>query len=177
MATSQVGERSQTTFAIGWPPLLPYIEEDNRFADRTTDGQRLRRVMPWAVQGCAPLRDNPLYTDPVKVFVCPASAGLAQPDVVALTSEINAPNQGALHFRPTRACSQPSPVTSPARRRLPRPVYYREPVRLIDIADDLDDVPVGECSSAQGGRPGRGGGAGFSRGRGVCQPLSAGRVP
>ena len=95
-------ERNQNSFAIGWAGrVLPFVEEENRFRgiERLTTNA-LKKVMPWRYKVQPHYGDNQLYTDPVKVFVCPASElGAFSPDVIAVDSQMNAPNQGALHYR------------------------------------------------------------------------------
>src|SRR5207244_12836411 len=68
--------------------------------------QAVTRGMPWRYKKPPHYADSPLYTDPVKVFICPASElGAFSPDVIAVDSQINAPNQGALHYRANAGAS------------------------------------------------------------------------
>jgi len=156
------GERLQNTFAIGWAGrVLPFIEEENRYRgiDRLTTGA-LKKVMPWRYKFAPHYGDNQLYTDPVKVFVCPASElGVFSPDVIAVDSQMNAPNQGALHYR-ANAGSSLGPV-----RDAPRGpdydyatsgvIFPDSHVRMTDITDGSSTtILLGECSSAAGWTPG-----------------------
>jgi len=168
------GERVQNTFAIGWAgQILYFVEEENRFRsiERLT-ANALKRVMPWRFKVAPHYGDNQLYTDPVKVFTCPASElGVFSPDVIAVDAQMNAPNQGALHFRGNAG----SPTVMA--RDAPRPdfdystsgvIFPESRVRFIDIADGTSNTfLLGECSSADGWTPG-------SKGWGGIQPWTWG---
>src|SRR5438094_437655 len=150
-------ERTQNTFAIGWAGrVLPFVEEENRFRgiERLTTNA-LKRVMPWRYKVPPHYGDNQLYTDPVKVFVCPASElGAFSPDVIAVDSQMNAPNQGALHYRANAGASTVL-VRDVGRADYDYStsgvIYPESHVRLIDITDGTSTTfLLGECSSAQG---------------------------
>jgi prepilin-type processing-associated H-X9-DG protein len=168
------GERNQNTFAIGWAGrILPFVEEENRFRgiEKLTTNA-LKRVMPWRFKVPPHYGDNQLYTDPVKVFICPASElGAFSPDVIAVDSQMNAPNQGALHYRgnagPPAYFSRDS--SRPEFEYSTTGVIYPEShVRLTDITDGTSTTfLLGECSSAEGWSPG-------SKGWGGIQPWTWG---
>jgi prepilin-type processing-associated H-X9-DG protein len=168
------GERLASTFAIGWAGvILPFVEEENRFRGiERLAPSALKRVMPWRFKVPPHYGDNQLYTDPVKVFTCPASElGAFSPDVIAVDSQMNAPNQGALHFRANAG----SPTVMA--RDAPRPdfdystsgvIYPESRVRITDIGDGPSQTfLLGESSSADGWTPG-------SKGWGGIQPWTWG---
>lgn len=168
------GERNQNTFAIGWAGrILPFVEEENRFRgiERLTTNA-LKKVMPWRFRSAPHYGDNQLYTDPVKVFTCPASElGVFSPDVIAVDFQMNAPNQGALHYR-ANAGSTTGPI-----RDAPRPefdyttsgvIFPESHVRMTDITDGSSNTfLLGESSSADGWTPG-------AKGWGGIQPWTWG---
>ena len=156
------GERNvQNTFAIGWAgSILQFVEEENRYrAINRLTTNALKRVMPWRYKFPPHYGDNQLYTDPVKVFICPASElGAFSPDVIAVDSQMNAPNQGALHYRANAGSS-----TSMVRDSMLPDFDYTTSglifpdshVRMTDIIDGASNtLLLGECSSADGWAPG-----------------------
>jgi prepilin-type processing-associated H-X9-DG protein len=144
----------QNKFAIGWAGrVLQFVEEENRYrAIEKLTASALKKVMPWRYKDPPHYGDNQLYTDPVKVFICPASElGAFSPDVVAVDSQMNAPNQGALHYRANAG-------SSASLRETMRPdydyttsgiIYPDSHVRMTDIVDGSSNtLLLGECSSA-----------------------------
>src|SRR5687768_14284736 len=90
-------------YLIGWPAqIFPHMEEGNRRA--TIDGftaNALNVVQPWRLTAAPHNGQNPIYTNPVKMFVCPASElGVLSPDGYPNSPpELTALKQAALHYR------------------------------------------------------------------------------
>jgi prepilin-type processing-associated H-X9-DG protein len=163
----------QNTFAIGWAGrILQFVEEENRYRgiDRIVPSA-LKRVMPWRFKDAPHYGDNQLYTDPVRVFVCPASElGAVSPDVIAVDAQMFAPFQGALHYRANAgSATQIRDSMRPEFDYTTSGVIFPEShVRMTDIVDGVSNtLLLGECSSANGWAPG-------SRNAGGIQPWTWG---
>jgi prepilin-type N-terminal cleavage/methylation domain-containing protein/prepilin-type processing-associated H-X9-DG protein len=169
-------KRGYVIYAMGWPALLmPYFEEGNR---RTTIDamapNAIYNIMPWRLTDPPHNGANPVFTSPIKIFVCPASElGDRSPDVQYPTvPQINATNQGALHYRANGG----SPTLGLVQGTWSRHAWYttsgiiypNSKVKLTDISDGTSNtILIGETSSAIG-RPLN------SRGWGVIQPWTWG---
>ncbi len=164
-------------YFIGWPArVFPFIEEDNRLrAIGALAPNALSAIEPWRQTAPPHHGDSPLFTSPVLLFVCPSSElGRLSPDIVyPQNPEINAPNQGALHYRANGGSAnlgfQPPPEGWPHRGYTTSGVIYPEShVAIADITDGTSNtLLLGECSSAQGWEPGE-------RGWGGIQPWTWG---
>jgi prepilin-type N-terminal cleavage/methylation domain-containing protein/prepilin-type processing-associated H-X9-DG protein len=149
---------SGVRYVIGWPGhLFPYMEEGNR---RTTidsfTANAMLVVMPWRAKTAPHFGDNPIYTGPVKLFTCPASElGTLSPDAWTAHAEINAINQGALHYRANGG----SPLVGLFQGTQSRHAWYStsgviyplSKTKLTDISDGTSNtLLLGETSSAVG---------------------------
>ena len=94
----------------------------------------------------------------MKVFICPASElGAFSPDVIAVDSQMNAPNQGALHYR-ANAGSPTGLIRDSTRPDFDYSnsgvIFPESRVRMTDITDGTSTTfLLGECSSADGWTP------------------------
>jgi prepilin-type N-terminal cleavage/methylation domain-containing protein len=94
-------------YHLGWPVLvMPHLEEGNRRA-------AIDAIMPNAIYIIEPWRTSnepfgngklPIFTEPITTFICPSSelgtlSPDAKPEDVPSDPQINAMNQGALHYR------------------------------------------------------------------------------
>jgi prepilin-type N-terminal cleavage/methylation domain-containing protein len=152
-------KRSGVRYVIGWPGLiLPYFEEDNRCnqIDALTPNA-LYVVMPWRLLAVPHNGNSPLYTSPIKIFVCPGSElGSLSPDAWNTSNpDINAVRQGALHYRANGG----SPTLGLVQGTWSRHAWYttsgviypNSKVRLTDITDGTSNTLLaGETSSALG---------------------------
>src|SRR5262245_30666921 len=94
-------------YLIGWPGLImAFFEENNRRAalDAMWAGSppAINYIMPWRLKAAPHNGASPVFTNPVKTFVCPSSElGSLSPDSYSAPTipDINAVNQGALHYR------------------------------------------------------------------------------
>src|SRR5262245_17521959 len=169
--------RSGVRYAIGWPGLLmPYFEEDNR--RRAIDAltpNALYVIQPWRATAPPHNGTSPLFTSPVKAFVCPGSElGPLSPDsyVAAAYPELTAVNQGALHYRANGGSPNVGFVQGIWSRHAwystSGVIYPESKVKLTDITDGTSNtLLLGETSSARG-RPL------LSRGWGGIQPWTWG---
>jgi prepilin-type N-terminal cleavage/methylation domain-containing protein/prepilin-type processing-associated H-X9-DG protein len=171
------GAQREYGYLIGWTAwVFPYIEEANRLtAIEQITANALIRIEPW--REIVPPHDggSPLFTTPLALFVCPSSElGSRSPDIVyPANPEINAPNQGALHYRANGGSANlgfvPPPPDWPHRGYTTSGVIYPEShVRIADVSDGTSStLLLGESSSAQGWAPG-------ARGWGGIQPWTWG---
>jgi prepilin-type N-terminal cleavage/methylation domain-containing protein/prepilin-type processing-associated H-X9-DG protein len=170
------GER-QYGYLIGWTArVFPFFEEANRLAAiEQITANALNRIEPWRELVPPHNGDSPLFTSPVALFVCPSSElGSRSPDIIYPNNpEINAHNQGALHYRANGGSANlgfvPPPPDWPHRGYTTSGVIYPESrVHITDVTDGASNtLLLGECSSAQGWDLG-------SRGWGGIQPWTWG---
>jgi prepilin-type N-terminal cleavage/methylation domain-containing protein len=96
------GEFPDVRYLIGWPArIFPFLEQKNT-RELIEGAGGLQVVQPWRMKLAPHNGDKPPFTESPKIFVCPSSElGKLSPDsyVVAGTPDINAVNQGALHYR------------------------------------------------------------------------------
>jgi prepilin-type N-terminal cleavage/methylation domain-containing protein/prepilin-type processing-associated H-X9-DG protein len=174
------GGQRKYGYLIGWTVLVfPYIEETNRLTaigQITTDA--LNRIEPWRQTSAPNNGGSPLFTSPVVLFVCPSSElGSLSPDIQYPSNpEINAANQGALHYRANGGSADVGYVEGfqygarqPQRDYTTSGIIYPESrVHIADVMDGTSNtILLGECSSAQGWKPG-------SKGWGGIQPWTWG---
>jgi prepilin-type N-terminal cleavage/methylation domain-containing protein/prepilin-type processing-associated H-X9-DG protein len=151
-------------YLIGWPArLFPYIEEDNRLKAVEALGPNfLTTREPWRIRAAPDYGDSPLFTTPVALFVCPASElGKQSPDAgYPNHAEINANNQGALHYRAnggSQTAGFVAGLSTDPTLQLYRGyttsgvIYPGSRVRLTDVTDGTSNtLLLGEISSARG---------------------------
>jgi prepilin-type N-terminal cleavage/methylation domain-containing protein/prepilin-type processing-associated H-X9-DG protein len=169
-------KRGYVIYAMGWPALvMPYFEEGNR--RRAIDAMApnaLYTIMPWRLTDPPHNGGSPVFTAPVPLFVCPSSElGSTSPDIQYPNNpEIQATNQGALHYRGNGGSSTVGLVQGTWSRHAwyttSGVIYPNSKVRLTDITDGTSNtLLLGETSSAVG-RPLN------SRGWGGIQPWTWG---
>src|SRR5262245_18016740 len=96
-------KQSGRRYVIGWPAhIFPFIEQKalrDQIDGLTTNA--IYTVQPWRLLVSPHLGDSPMYTSPIKIFMCPSSElGKKSPDAWnTATPEINAINQAPLHYR------------------------------------------------------------------------------
>jgi prepilin-type N-terminal cleavage/methylation domain-containing protein/prepilin-type processing-associated H-X9-DG protein len=163
-------------YAIGWPGrLLPFLEEGHRRAQ--LDGMAadaLHSIMPWRFKAAPHNGADPIFTTTVKPFTCPGSelGGLSPDAGTPASPDVNAVNQGALHYR-ANAGSPTLGLVQGTRGRhawytTSGVIYPHSKVTLNDVTDGVSNTLIaGETSSAQG-RPLA------SRGWGGIQPWTWG---
>jgi prepilin-type N-terminal cleavage/methylation domain-containing protein len=151
-------------YHMGWVPLImPYLEEGNRRS-------AIDAIMPNALYIIEPFRITnepfgngglPMFTDPITTFVCPSSElGALSPDASLFPDpQINAENQGALHYRAnggSGALLEPvvSPPNNHTRYSKSGVIYPNSKVEMTDIVDGTSHtILLGETSSALGQEP------------------------
>jgi prepilin-type N-terminal cleavage/methylation domain-containing protein/prepilin-type processing-associated H-X9-DG protein len=151
-------KRSGVRYVIGWPGhILPFMEQDNR--RRGIDGMAanaLYFIMPWRFRTAPHNGANPIFTDPVKIFVCPSSElGSLSPDAWTTHADINARNQAALHYRANGGSSNVGLVRGTWSRHAwyttSGVIYPNSKVTLTDITDGTSNtILLCETSSAIG---------------------------
>ena len=156
------GEKTGPLYLIGWVArLFPYFEEDTRLKNiDDLSANFLNSKMPWRFKTAPHYGANPLFTIPIKIFVCPTSElGSLSPDAgYAGDPNINANNQGALHYRANGGSQTlgfvpglgSTPTLTAYRSYTTSGVIYPESrVRLTDITDGSSNtILLGETSSA-----------------------------
>jgi prepilin-type N-terminal cleavage/methylation domain-containing protein/prepilin-type processing-associated H-X9-DG protein len=175
------GERlGGVRYLIGWPGrLLPFFEENNRRnqidAMYTGTIPALNYIMPWRIQDPPHNGGSPIFTNPIKIFVCPSSElGSLSPDSypAAYNGAINALNQGALHYRANGGAATLGLIQGTWSRHAwystSGVIYPESKTTLQSITDGTSNTLLfGETSSAVG-RPL------LSRGWGGIQPWTWG---
>jgi prepilin-type processing-associated H-X9-DG protein len=148
-------------YAMGWPPLLfPFFEEDNRrkAIDAMNPPNAIYTIMPWRLTDPPHNGASPVFTTPVKIFVCQSSElGSTSPDIQYPTiPQINATNQGTLHYRANGGSATVGLVTQNAYSRhawytTSGVIYPNSQVKLQEITDGTSNtLLMGETSSAIG---------------------------
>jgi prepilin-type N-terminal cleavage/methylation domain-containing protein/prepilin-type processing-associated H-X9-DG protein len=167
-------------YLIGWPALImAFFEEGNRRA--RIDGMytgtlpAINYIMPWRDTNPPNNGADPIFTNPIKTFVCPSSElGSLSPDSYSAPTipAITAVNQGALHYRANGGSAVLGLIQGTWSRHAwystSGVIYPESKVRLTDITDGSSNTLLfGETSSAIG-RPL------LSRGWGGIQPWTWG---
>jgi prepilin-type N-terminal cleavage/methylation domain-containing protein/prepilin-type processing-associated H-X9-DG protein len=147
-------------YAMGWAPLLfPYFEEGNRRAaiDAMAPPDTIYKIMPWRFTDPPNNGASPIFTSPVKTFVCPSSElGSTSPDIqYPNTPQINATNQGALHYRANGGSSTLGLIQGSWSRHAwyttSGVIYPNSQVKITEISDGTSNtLLLGETSSAIG---------------------------
>ena len=152
-------KRSGVRYVMGWPALLmPFFEEDNR--RREIDAMTPNALyvsMPWRLLAAPHNGASPLFVNPVKMFVCPASElGSKSPDAWnTSTPDIQAANQAALHYRGNGGSSTVGLVQGTWGRHqwytTSGVIYPNSQTKMTDITDGTSNtLLMGETSSALG---------------------------
>ena len=153
------GDRqSGVSYLMGWPALImPYFEENNRRAQiDALAPNAIITIMPWRFMTAPHNGNSPLFTDPVKMFVCPSSElGNLSPDAWVVDPAVNARNQGALHYRANGGSSTLGLIQGTWSRHAwystSGVIYPKSEVRMVEIIDGTSTTLLaGETSSAQG---------------------------
>lgn len=158
------GEKTGPLYLIGWPGyVFAFMEETNRIKGIEALGTNfLSTQMPWRMKTSPHFGSDPLFTEPIKNFICPSSElGKLSPDAgYAGHAQINANLQGALHYRANGGAQNvgfvPGQSTDPTlasyRGYTTSGVIYPESrVRVGDITDGSSQtLLLGETSSAKG---------------------------
>ncbi len=152
-------KQSGIRYVMGWPALImPYMEEDIRRADidAMAPPNAIVTIMPWRLTAAPDNGTSPVFTVPVKLFVCPSSElGSLSPDAWTNTPPINAVNQGALHYRANGGSATVGLVQGTWSRdawyTTSGVIYPNSQTKLTDITDGSSNTLLaGETSSAQG---------------------------
>ena len=156
--TLPTGGQKKVGYSIGWAGyVLPYMEEGSRYeAARPVAPNSFDSPTGASAWRTASLKNNPLFTAPIKIYRCPSSElGDLSPDCVETATQPNARYQAALHYRANGgATSVPlNPGTQNAHSNWADSgvIYPTSAVRLTDITDGTSNtLLVGETSSARG---------------------------
>jgi prepilin-type N-terminal cleavage/methylation domain-containing protein/prepilin-type processing-associated H-X9-DG protein len=159
------GSRPVTGYRIGMAGMiLPYIEEDNRYRGiQSITANAFDTVQPWRLD-TAPSNGstNPLWTAPIKTYVCPASElgdkgvdGWFDPAVHPTGNPAWTVYQGALHYRAIGGSTTLNYVQAPQGREqwysTSGVIYPLSATQISDIADGSSNTLLwGETSSAIG---------------------------
>jgi len=152
-------KNSTTRYLIGWPAqLFPYFEQDTRLrAIESFTANALLTAQPWRFKSAPHNGAHTVYTDTIKVFTCPSSElGGKSPDAYVTTvADINAVNQGALHYRAIAGSDTVGLVMGTWGRHqwytTSGVVYPKSSVTLTTITDGTSNTMMfGETSSAIG---------------------------
>jgi prepilin-type N-terminal cleavage/methylation domain-containing protein/prepilin-type processing-associated H-X9-DG protein len=153
-------KRGYVTYSMGWPALvMAFIEQDNRrkAIDAMHPPDAIYTIMPWRLTAAPHNGADPVFTSPIKLFVCPASElGDKSPDIIYPNNpEIQATNQGALHYRANGGSPNVGLVKGTWSRHAwystSGVIYPNSKVRLTDVTDGTTNtLLLGETSSALG---------------------------
>ncbi len=146
-------------YRVGWAGyLLPYIEQDNRYreARQVASGSFDADTGASAWRTVA-LKNHPLFTSPIKVYICPSSElGSLSPDNPETATNPNARYQAALHYRANGGSGQTLIQGAWGRHQWwtnTGIIYPNSNVTLGAITDGTSNtILVGETSSAIGRR-------------------------
>jgi prepilin-type N-terminal cleavage/methylation domain-containing protein len=153
------GGAKRNGYLIGWPArIMPFIDEGNRVkAIEAMRADALNTIEPWRLTAAPNNGASPVFTTPVMTFVCPSSElGSLSPDIQYPNNpEIQATNQGALHYRANGGAVTLGLVQSTYSRHAwyatSGVIYPESQVRFTDITDGTSNtLLLGETSSALG---------------------------
>jgi prepilin-type N-terminal cleavage/methylation domain-containing protein/prepilin-type processing-associated H-X9-DG protein len=153
------GGTKRSGYLIGWPALImPFFEEGNRRgAIDAMAPDALNTIQPWRQTAAPHNGGSPIFTAPIPMLVCPSSElGSQSPDIQYPSNpEIQATNQGALHYRANGGAATLGLVQSTYSRHAwyatSGVIYPNSQVRLTDITDGTSNtILLGETSSALG---------------------------
>jgi prepilin-type N-terminal cleavage/methylation domain-containing protein len=154
---------SGVLYLIGWPGrIFPFLEQKGirDFIDNST-ANGLTTIQPWRIKAAPHNGDKPPYVGSLAVFTCPSTElGKFSPDsyVVSGTPDINAVNQGALHYRANGGASTSEMIqgiwSSSSRHNLwstSGVVHPKSKVKYADVTDGTSNTLLAcETSSARG---------------------------
>jgi len=150
---------SGVLYLIGWPGrIFPYIEQKNIRDFIDASGNGITAIQPWRVKAAPHNGDKPPYTSPLPVFVCPSSElRKFSPDSYVSSSipDINAVNQGALHYRANGGSATSELIQGIWSRHAwystSGVIYPKSKVKYADISDGTSSTLLAaETSSAFG---------------------------
>jgi prepilin-type N-terminal cleavage/methylation domain-containing protein len=155
---------SEVRYLIGWPArIFPFMEQKGLrdFIDGST-ANALLTIQPWRVKAAPHNGDkSPFAGTSLAVFVCPSTElGKLSPDsyLSASIPDINAVNQGALHYRANGGASTAEMIqgiwSNSSRHNLYSTsgvVHPKSKVKYADITDGTSNTLLAsETSSARG---------------------------
>lgn len=89
-----------TNYPVGWVPrVFPYIEQTNRYTYIRQLGPTGNGLVEVSPTRTASLADNPPFTNPIPILVCPSSPGGPRCSMSCAGHLPHRCEQGALHYR------------------------------------------------------------------------------
>lgn len=146
-------------YMIGWPAaVFPYMEEDNRLKRiESFTANALDVVQPWRLSTAPHNGTDPIYTTPIKMFICPSSElGEKSPDAWPANpgTPTNALIEAALHYRANGGSGAnfiQGTQSRDAYYTTTGVIYPNSAVALSDVLDGTSNtILMGETSSAKG---------------------------
>jgi prepilin-type N-terminal cleavage/methylation domain-containing protein/prepilin-type processing-associated H-X9-DG protein len=154
------GEFPEVRYLIGWPArIFPFLEQKNtRDLIDSAAANGLQTVQPWRLKAAPHNGDKPPFTESPKVFVCTSSElGKISPDsyLAPTIPDINAVNQGALHYRANGGAATSELIQGTWSRHAwystSGVIYPKSKVKYADITDGTSSTLLAsETSSAVG---------------------------
>lgn len=160
--TIPTGAEAKQGYYIGWPAkIFPYIEQESilrKISTLSNNSTPMSTVMPIRFNTAPHFGQDPVFTNPIKTFVCPSSelGGKSPDDPTA--SGGGTPwfgkEQGALHYRANAGSALVNvvPLTAPPNAYVGYTtsgvIYPYSNVKLNDITDGTSNtILFGETSS------------------------------
>jgi len=156
------GAEAKQGYFIGWPGrVFPYIEQEaiiKKLATLSGNSDPLMVLMPIRFNNASGYGQDPVFTSPIKTFVCPSSelGGKSPDDPTASGGAIPwfGKEQGALHYRAN--CGAAGVDAKPGTQNAYAPyvasgvIYPYSKTKLTDITDGTSNTMLfGETSSAK----------------------------
>jgi prepilin-type N-terminal cleavage/methylation domain-containing protein/prepilin-type processing-associated H-X9-DG protein len=171
------GEYPVVRYLIGWPArIFPFLEQKNtrEFIDGSA-ADALQVIQPWRVKAAPHNGDKAPFTSSLAVFVCPSSElGKLSPDSYSAPTipDINALNQGALHYRANGGAANSELIQGIWSRHAwystSGVIHPKSKVKYADITDGTSNTLLASETSSAFGR------TRLSRGWGGIQPWTWG---